>query len=65
MMKTAKPKMVTFIYEDGDTERMTEEAALELAQKIENTKAYLLSKGVADKAEVEDACRYQIVKDEE
>ena len=63
-MKTAEPKMVTFIYEDGDTERMPEEAALELAQKIENTKAYLLSKGI-DKAEVEDACRYQIVKDEE
>ena len=63
-MKTAKPKMVTFIYEDGDTERMNEEAARELAQKIENTKAYLLSKGI-DKAEVEDACRYQIVNDEE
>lgn len=63
-MKTAEPKMVTFIYEDGDTERMDEETARELAQKIENTKAYLLSKGI-DKAKVEDACRYQIVKDEE
>ena len=56
-------KMVTFVYLDGDTERMTEEAALEKAQKIEATKAYLLSKG-ADKAKVEAACRYQIVKDE-
>ena len=63
-MKTAKPKMVTFIYEDGDTERMTEQEAQEMAQKLEATKAYVISKGIS-KEEAERAYRYQIVKDEE
>lgn len=57
-------KMVTFIHVDGQRERMPEEAAQEMARKIEATKEYLLSKGV-DKTELENATRYQIVKDEE
>ena len=63
-MNTNKPKMVTFIYEDGDTERMPEEAAQEMAQKLEATKAFVISKGIS-KEEAERAYRYQIVKDEE
>ncbi|MBQ5602047.1 MAG: hypothetical protein IIU77_04420 [Clostridia bacterium] len=56
--------MVTFIYEDGDTEKMTEQEAQEMAQKLEATKAYVISKGIS-KEEAERAYRYQIVKDEE
>ena len=63
-MEKKREKMVTFVYDDGGTERMSEEAAQELAQKIERTREYLLSKG-ANPKKVERACRYQIVKDEE
>ena len=56
-------KMVTFIYMDGDKERMTEQEAMELAQKIEKNKAFVISKGIP-KEEAEKAHHYQIVRDE-
>ena len=64
MEEKKREKMVTFIHVDGQRERMSEEAAQELALKIEKAREYLISKG-ADKTETEEAFRYQIVKDEE
>ena len=54
-------KMVTFHYIDGTKERMTEEAAQEIANKMETAKKYLMSKGIS-KEEVEKNYWYQIIK---